>query len=99
MVKKTDEGIGTMDAVKRIGISLDRLYYWERLGIVKPLFGQFGIRKYRRYSQEDIQWAIYARKLIDEDGYKPLVVAKRINEVRKQSFDGEKKLKKVMISK
>jgi len=84
MVEKTDSRIGTMEAAKKIGISLDRLYYWERLGIVKPRYGQFGIRKFRRYSQEDIHWALYAKKLIDEDGYKPHTVAKRIDEVRKQ---------------
>lgn len=65
---KSDE-MGTIEAARRIGISLERMYYWEKKGILKPSFKKFGIREFRRYSRVDIQRAILVRDLVDKEHY------------------------------
>jgi len=61
--------IGSFEAAKRIGISIERLRYWEHAGIVNPEYTCCGIRKYRRYSGEDISRAVLIKKLVDEEKY------------------------------
>lgn len=69
MTNINDNRFGTVEAVKKIGISPERLRYWERLGIVKPKYVPCGTRKFRRYSQKDIQRAILIKMLVDEEKY------------------------------
>lgn len=69
MKKIIDNRFGTIEATKKIGISLERLRYWELRGIVKPKYVQCGKRKFRRYSQEDIHRAILVKSLVDEEKY------------------------------
>ena len=60
---------GSFTAAKKIGTSLERLRYWENLGIVRPNYVQCGTRKFRRYSPEDINRAILVKRLVDEEKY------------------------------
>ncbi len=60
---------GSFKAANEIGVSLERLRYWENLGIVKPLYVQCGIRKFRRYSARDIQRAVLVKMLVDIERY------------------------------
>ncbi len=69
MIYRNDRRFGTAEAVKKIGISYERLRYWERAGIVKPNYVQCGTRKFRRFSEEDIDNAILVKKLVDEHKY------------------------------
>ena len=69
MTTRNNHLFGTVEAVKRIGVSPERLRYWERAGIVKPAYVQRGTRRFRRFSEEDIQNAILVRKLVDEHKY------------------------------
>lgn len=69
MPKDTDKKLGTVEAAKMIGVELHRLYCWERYGIVKPKYLQFRTRRFRRYSQNDINRAIFIKKLVDEEKY------------------------------
>ncbi len=69
MKNMNDNRFGTVEAVKKIGISSERLRYWERVGIVKPIYIQCGTRKFRRFSQEDIIKAALIKKLVDKDKY------------------------------
>ncbi|MDP3732590.1 MAG: MerR family transcriptional regulator [Candidatus Omnitrophota bacterium] len=62
-------GCGTVEATQKIGISPERLRYWERLGIVKPKYIQCGTRKFRRYCQEDIHRAVLIKTLVDNEKY------------------------------
>ena len=55
-------------AAKAVGVSQRQLYYWEYIGIVKPNYEQFGSYSYRRYSQDDIEFLIKIRSLLN-DGY------------------------------
>jgi DNA-binding transcriptional MerR regulator len=64
-----DKGFGTVETTQKIGISPERLRYWERLGIVKPKYLQCGTRKFRRYSQEDIHRAVLVKALVDNERY------------------------------
>ena len=69
MNTKSNHRFGTVEAVKRIGVSSERLRYWERAGIVKPMYVQRGTRRFRRFSEEDIRNAILVKKLVDEHKY------------------------------
>ncbi len=68
-MKRSDNRFGTIEAVQKIGVSYERLRYWEQAGIVRPIYVQCGTRKYRRYSQEDIKRAIFVKKLVDDEKY------------------------------
>ena len=60
---------GSFTITKKIGISLERLRYWENLGIVKPRYAPCGTRKFRRYSKGDIKKAILVKKFVDKEKY------------------------------
>ncbi len=68
-MKRNDNRFGTNDAKKKIGISFERLRYWENKGIVDPVYVECGTRRFRRYSKDDIQRAQFVKKLVDEDKY------------------------------
>ena len=68
-MNRNDGRFGTAEAVKKIGISFERLRYWEQAGIVKPIYVQCRTRKYRRYSYEDIKRAIFVKELVDDEKY------------------------------
>ncbi|MBN1869185.1 MAG: MerR family transcriptional regulator [Candidatus Omnitrophica bacterium] len=69
MKSNNDNKFGTVEAVKQVGVSPERLRYWEQAGIIKPRYVQCGTRRYRRYSQEDIDRSIYIRILVDGEKY------------------------------
>jgi DNA-binding transcriptional MerR regulator len=69
MLNRNDNRFGTVEAVKKIGISAERLRYWEQRGIVNPKYVQCATRRFRRYSQKDIQGAIFVKMLVDREGY------------------------------
>jgi DNA-binding transcriptional MerR regulator len=64
-----DNRLGAVEATQKIGMSPERLRYWERLGIVKPAYVPCGTRKFRRYSEEDIHRAILVKALVDTEKY------------------------------
>ena len=82
--KKKDESdeLGTVEAAKRISISLERMYYWEKKGILKPNFKKFGIREFRRYSRVDIQRAILIKDLVDTEHYKLKGAIEKIGKIK-----------------
>ena len=59
---------GATEVANRVGITLRQLYYWERLGIVRPRRENFGDRKFRRNSDRDVQSLCRVKQLVDE-GY------------------------------
>ncbi|MFQ6083673.1 MAG: MerR family transcriptional regulator [Candidatus Aminicenantia bacterium] len=75
--------VGVSVACKLIGISRERLYSWEKLGIIIPKYEQDKFRKVRKYSEEEIRWAIMARQLIENEGCSLKIVAQKIREARK----------------
>ena len=82
----SDNRYGTEEAVKKIGISFERLRYWERKGIVHPVYVTCGVRKFRRYSKEDIKRAQFVRILVDEENYS-LEGAHRLLEQKENLLD------------
>ena len=68
-MKTNNERFGTVETTQKIGISSERLRYWERLGVVKPKYIQCGTRKFRRYCEEDIHRAILVKTLVDTRKY------------------------------
>ncbi len=68
-MNRNDNRLGTVEAVKKIGVSFERLRYWEQAGIVKPIYVQCGTRKFRRFSQQDIKRSLFVRELVDDEKY------------------------------
>jgi DNA-binding transcriptional MerR regulator len=60
---------GAVEATKTIGISPERLRYWEQRGIVKPEYTQCGTRRFRKYSSKDIHRASLVKVLVDIEKY------------------------------
>ena len=69
MKSNRDNRFGSVEAASKIGISTERLHYWEKVGIVNPTYSQCGIRRFRRYSQEDIRRARIVRELVEREKY------------------------------
>ena len=64
-------------ACKLVGVSPRQLYYWENLGIVMPVYQEFGSYSYRRYSQDHINQLIKIKHLIDQ-GYTLRAAAQKV---------------------
>ena len=60
--------LSSSDVTERLGISLQRLYYWELKGVVRPLKMQIGSRKFKQYTEEDLQKLGQLKFLLD-NGY------------------------------
>ena len=69
MHKNNDSRIGTQEAVRKLGVSFERLRYWEVRGIVRPTYAKCGTRRFRRYSREDIRRASLVKFLVDSKKY------------------------------
>ena len=65
-----------------VGVSPRQLYYWESIGVIKPVYERFGSYSYRRYSQEDIDFLIRIRRLLD-DGYMLRAAVERAKDIAK----------------
>ena len=59
---------GASEVAARVGITLRQLYYWERLGVIRPTRESFGDRQFRRYTERDIDVLQQVKRLVDE-GY------------------------------
>lgn len=60
---------GSVETARRIGISTERLRYWERAGVVKPAYVRCGTRRFRRYSQQDLERAALVKSLVEDEKY------------------------------
>ena len=69
MANLNDGLCGSFLIARSVGLSLERLRYWENLGVVKPNYVQCGTRKFRRYSARDIQRAVLVKMLVDIEKY------------------------------
>ena len=71
---------GTVEVTQKIGISSERLRYWEKLGIVNPQYVQHGTRKFRRYSEEDLHRVAVVKSLVDFEKYTLEGAIKKLDE-------------------
>jgi len=69
MANINDGLCGSFLIARSAGLSLERLRYWERLGIIHPSYIQCGSRRFKRYSRRDIEKVRAIKKLVDEDKY------------------------------
>lgn len=60
--------LNSAEIIKEVGISLRQLYYWEMKGIIRPESVKIGTRKFKRYSEEDIDILKKIKEFLDE-GY------------------------------
>ena len=65
----TRKNFGTVEITQKVGISPERLRYWEKLNIVNPKYVKHGTRKFRRYSEEDLHRAALVKLLVDCEKY------------------------------
>jgi DNA-binding transcriptional MerR regulator len=65
----SDSRLGSAEAAREIGISTERLRYWERSGVVGPAYVRCGTRRFRRYSARDIERAALVKALVDDEKY------------------------------
>ena len=72
--------VGTIEVAKRVGISPERLRYWEKLGVIKPQYIICGQRIFRAYSQEDIHRATLIKTFIDTEKYTLKEALKKLQE-------------------
>ena len=72
-------------ASKMIGISLKKLKLWEKFGLIRPRYINFGKKKRKYYTLEEIKWGIMARQLIEEEKFPLKIVIEKITEARKKS--------------
>ena len=61
--------VGSTEAARKIGISTERLRYWERAGVVVPAYVTCGTRRFRRYSARDIDRAALVKALVEDEKY------------------------------
>jgi DNA-binding transcriptional MerR regulator len=80
MKKGSDDRFGTVEATQNLGLSAERLRYWEKLGIVNPEYVQHGTRKFRRFSKDDIDRATLVKTLVDCERYTLEGAIKKIQE-------------------
>lgn len=73
------KSIGMTEAIKRIGISPERLRYWETKGIVSPKYVTIEAKRVRRYSEEDVEIGIEIRNMIEHEGFTLKGAAQRLN--------------------
>ena len=64
-----DRKFGTVEVTQKVGISAERLRYWEKVGVVSPEYIQRGTRRFRRYSEEDIHRVALIKSLVDCEKY------------------------------
>lgn len=77
--------VGSIAAAREVGISLRQLYYWvDILQVVRPQLCQHGIRRFRRFSPQDMQQLKSLRRLVDQ-GYTLRAAAKRLTASRNDS--------------
>ncbi len=76
---RREKNIGMTEATCKIGISPERLRYWEIRGIISPLYIRHGSKRLRRYSHEDIAISTDIRHLVDQDGFTLKGAAERLN--------------------
>lgn len=79
MVWNEEKKIGITEATIRIGISAERLRYWEVKGIILPSYERHGTKNLRRYLKKDIAIALEIKKMVDKDGFSLKGAAKRLN--------------------
>lgn len=69
-MKDAENGLyGSIAAAREVGISLRQLYHWvDALQVVFPQIGMHGMRKFRRFTQEDLEKLRQVRRWV-EGGY------------------------------
>ncbi len=69
-MKHHDDGrVGSIAAAREVGISLRQLYHWvDALQVVLPQVDTNGTRRFRRFSQDDLEKLRQVRRWV-EGGY------------------------------
>ena len=74
------------DIIKKLGISLRQLYYWELKGIIQPRYVQMGSRKFKRYTNQDFVRLRRMKESLDK-GYTLEAASRRVEEMAGNVFE------------
>jgi DNA-binding transcriptional MerR regulator len=94
MAKFHDGLLGSFDMSKKVGVSIERLRYWEQVGILNPEYIQCRTRRYRRYSQDDMNKAIFIKVLVEDEKYSLEGAVMKFNE--KETMDRNSSIENAM---
>ncbi|MCP2520164.1 MerR family transcriptional regulator [Candidatus Aminicenantes bacterium AC-335-K20] len=81
---KGKDFLDSTTACEMIGISLKKLSLWEKVGLIKPRYIEFGNKRQKYYTLEEIRWGIMARQLIEEEHFPLKTVIEKIVEARRK---------------
>ena len=57
---------GSIEAARKVGISLRQLYHWvDVLHVVEPVKFKHGIREFRRFSEQDVAVLAKMKEIVD----------------------------------
>ena len=73
----TNKYYGSTEVMERVNISRMQLFYWELKGIITPTRITMGSRKFKRYSQMDIETLAELKKYLNQ-GYTLSSASKRL---------------------
>ena len=79
MAWRNKKSIGMTEAAREIGVSPERLRYWELKGVLAPRHAALGTRKVRRYSYNDVQIGLEIKYMVERGGYTLKGAAERLN--------------------
>ncbi|MSR77442.1 MAG: MerR family transcriptional regulator [Candidatus Omnitrophica bacterium] len=77
----------TCTVSKESGLSVRQLYYWELIGLICPRYETFGMRRFRRYTEEDLSFLKVAKQLLDQ-GYTLQAVKQNILSEKQTAQNG-----------
>ena len=86
----SDNRLGSAEAARKIGISTERLRYWERAGVVGPAYVRCGTRRFRRYSADDIARATLVKALVEDEKYSLEGAIRKLKDVENSERPGER---------
>lgn len=78
----------TCTVIRESGLSARQLYYWENIGLIEPRYETFGMRRFRRYSQNDLDLLKMAKAMLDQ-GYTLQAIKQTVHMVQEQTVKFE----------
>ncbi|MFA4888827.1 MAG: MerR family transcriptional regulator [Candidatus Omnitrophota bacterium] len=72
------KNIGITEATRQLGISPERLRYWEAKGIITPAYERVGSKVVRKFSEVDISIGLEIVKML-QDGFALRGAARHLN--------------------
>jgi DNA-binding transcriptional MerR regulator len=83
---RVDDGYGTAEVCRRIGISARQLEYWVLIGVVTPRGERHGSKLFKRYSDNDL-WILKSVKDLTDEGFLVSRAVERLRRLFPERFE------------